>query len=78
MPEIKYEIRKNLGTLSQGAKNWAKEVNIVSWNDRKPKMDIREWDENHERMGKGITLNKDEIVKLKEILQNFSLEELDI
>jgi hypothetical protein len=78
MPEIKFEIKQSLGILSEGAKNWAKEVNIVSWNDRKPKLDIREWDENHERMGKGITLNKEELLKLKQILLDLNMEEMDI
>lgn len=78
MPEIKFEIKQSLGILSEGAKNWSKEVNIVSWNDRKPKLDIREWDENHERMGKGITLNKEELLRLKQILLDLNTEELDI
>ncbi|MFH0801555.1 MAG: PC4/YdbC family ssDNA-binding protein [bacterium] len=78
MPEIKFEIKQPLGILSEGAKNWSKEVNIVSWNDRKPKLDIREWDENHERMGKGITLNKEELLKLKQILLDLNVEEMDI
>lgn len=78
MPEIKFEIKQSLGILSEGAKNWVKEVNIVSWNDRKPKLDIREWDENHERMGKGITLNKEELLKLKQILLDLNVEEMDI
>jgi len=78
MPEIKFEIKQSLGILSEGAKNWSKEVNIVSWNDRKPKLDIREWDENHERMGKGITLNKEELLKLKQILLDLNIEEMDV
>ena len=55
MAEIKFEIIRELGIISYGSKGWAKEVNIVKWNDRKPKIDIRDWDETHERMGKGIT-----------------------
>ena len=42
MAEIKFELIKHLGILSKGAKGWTKEVNIVSWNNRKPKVDIRE------------------------------------
>ena len=69
MPDIKYEITKNIGVLSSGAKGWTKELNLVSWNDREPKYDIREWDEAHEKMGKGVTLTKDEIMALKEMLE---------
>jgi hypothetical protein len=78
MAEIKFEIIKHLAVLSEGSKGWTKEVNIVSWNNRKPKVDIREWDENHEQMGKGITLNKEDIEKLKEWLRDLDVEELEI
>lgn len=67
--EISFSIEKHLGTLSTSSNNWSKEVNLVSWNGRKAKIDIREWDENHEKMGKGLTLNENEMEKLKEILQ---------
>lgn len=73
MAEIKYEIKENIGVLSESAKGWAKELNLVSWNDKEAKFDIREWDPAHEKMGKGITLNLEEIKKLKEILN--SIEE---
>ncbi|MEH7119142.1 YdbC family protein [Neobacillus vireti] len=68
MADIKYEIIQTLAVLSESAKGWKKEFNLISWNGREPKYDIRDWSENHEKMGKGITLSKDEIDKLKEIL----------
>ena len=68
MPEIKYEIIENLGVLSETEKGWQKELNLVSWNDRPAKYDLRDWSPNHEKMGKGITLTNDEVAKLKEIL----------
>ena len=49
MAGLKYEITKFLGVIGEGTKGWKKEVNLVSWNDRKPKLDIRDWDENHEK-----------------------------
>lgn len=70
MNEIKYEVIEQLGVLSKSEKGWKKELNLVSWNDREPKYDLRDWSENHEKMGKGITLNKGEFEKLKEILKN--------
>ncbi|UOE96320.1 YdbC family protein [Alkalihalobacillus sp. LMS39] len=69
MAEIKYEIIETLGVLSTSAKGWQKEVNLISWNDRPPKYDIREWAPNHEKMGKGITLSEEEIEQLKKILK---------
>ena len=77
MAEIKFDIIKNLGILSEGAKGWKREVNIISWNDRKPKIDIRDWDESHVKMGKGITLSNDELKQLKEILNQIDIEELE-
>ncbi|WP_320047480.1 PC4/YdbC family ssDNA-binding protein [uncultured Ilyobacter sp.] len=68
MADIKFEIVENLGVIGEGAKGWKKEVNFISWNNRAPKIDIRDWDSNHEKMGKGITLSKEEAKKLKEIL----------
>ena len=78
MAEIKFEIIKHLAVLSEGAKGWTKEINIVSWNNRKPKADIREWDENHEQMSKGVTLNREDMMNLQELLQNLNIEELGI
>lgn len=68
MAELKFEITESIGVLSESAKGWRKEINLVSWNNREAKYDIREWDPNHEKMSKGITLNKDEIIKLRDLL----------
>lgn len=68
MAEIKYEIVEELGILSESASGWKKELNLVSWNDRDPKYDIRDWSEEHERMTKGITLTREEAIMLKDLL----------
>jgi hypothetical protein len=68
MAEIKYEITKHIGVLSESAKGWKKELNLVSWNDREAKYDIRDWSPEHDKMGKGITLNEEELVALKKLL----------
>lgn len=52
MAEIKYEITKEVGTLSQSAKGWTKELNLISWNGAAPKYDLRDWAPDHEKMGK--------------------------
>lgn len=70
MNEIKYEIIEQLGVLSETEKGWKKELNLISWNEREPKYDLRDWSENHEKMGKGITLNQEEVSKLRDILNN--------
>jgi hypothetical protein len=68
MAEIKFVITKHLCVLSESAKGWKREVNLVSWNDRQPKYDIRDWDPEHQKMGKGITLSHDEMEKLRDCL----------
>jgi hypothetical protein len=78
MADFKYDIKKNLGTISESAKGWKREVNVMTWNNKKAKVDIREWDENHEQMGKGITLNKEELKQLKDILDRINIDELEI
>jgi hypothetical protein len=73
MSEIKYEIIKNIGVLSKSTSGWAKEVNLISWNDREAKYDIREWSAGHEKMGKGVTLSLAELMALKELLNTIEL-----
>jgi len=73
MAEIKYEIVKHGGVLSESSKGWTKEINLISWNDREPKFDVREWAPEHEKMGKGITLSGEELIKLREILNGMDL-----
>ena len=68
MQEIKYDIINKVGVLSESSKGWTKELNLISWNGREPKYDLREWDPNHEKMGKGVTLSEDELKRLKELL----------
>lgn len=60
MPDIEFEIIKHIAVLSGGSKGWKKEVNLISWNDKEPKYDIREWAPDHTKMGKRIILSKEE------------------
>ena len=62
MAEFKYEITQELGVISEGKYNI--ELNMVSWNDREPKYDIRSWAPDHSRMGKGISLTEEEMERL--------------
>ncbi len=68
MAEIKFTITDHLGVLSEGAKGWKKELNMVSWNDREPKLDLRDWSPEHDKMGKGITLSHEEAVTLRDLM----------
>lgn len=73
MSEINYKIVEEIGQISESAKGWTKELNLVSWNDREAKYDLRDWAPGHEKMGKGITLSKEELKNLKNLLDNIDL-----
>ena len=73
MPEIVYEIVEKIAVLSESSKGWTKELNLISWNDRDPKYDIREWSPDHEKMGKGVTLSNEEAAILKKALDSRNL-----
>jgi len=66
--DFKYEIINELGIISEGSRDWKKELNRVSWSGGEPKYDIRDWNEKHDKMGKGVTLTETELRKLKELL----------
>lgn len=73
MADIKFEITESIGTLSESPKGWTKELNLISWNNREPKYDLRDWSPEHEKMGKGITLTLEEVRVLKELLTKIDL-----
>lgn len=67
--EITFEIVKRLGALGAASgKGWAKELNLVSWNGRDARLDIREWSPDHLKMGKGVTLSREEATALRNLL----------
>ena len=72
------EIVEHLGTFAEytdfrGEKK-TKEINLVSWNGKMPKVDIREWDEEHSRPTKGVTLTDEEAESVAMILHNYISE----
>ncbi len=66
--QFKFEIVQSIAVLSTDKSGWSRELNLVSYNGAAPKYDIRSWDPQHEKMGKGITLTKEELVMLKSVL----------
>jgi len=73
MADVKFEIIKKIGVLSKTEKGWAKELNLISWNDREAKYDIREWSPDGKTMGKGVTLSKEELLALRELLDKMDV-----
>ena len=73
MADIKFEIEKELGSISESPKGWTKELNLISWNGKEAKFDLRDWAPEHEKMGKGVTLSVDELRRLKDLLNGMEL-----
>jgi len=73
MTDITYEIVMQLGVLSQSRSGWSKEVNLISWNNNPPKYDIRDWSADHTQMGKGVTLSREELLALRDLLNQWEL-----
>lgn len=70
---FKYEILEEIGVLSESTSGWTKELNLVSFNDQEGKFDLRQWAPDHEKMSKGLTLNKEEIRALRDLLNQLDL-----
>ncbi|MGI6298885.1 MAG: YdbC family protein [Saccharofermentanales bacterium] len=76
--EFKYELIRTFGVLSTNQRNgWSREVNLVSWNDARPKIDIRDWAPDHSKMGKGVSMTTEEVAVLREVLAEIELDSLD-
>ena len=63
-----YTIYKHIGDLSKSNNGWTKELNLISWDNREPVYDIRTWDAEHTKHGKGVTITMNQMVALKELL----------
>lgn len=68
---IKFEIKETLGVLQSHDSGWAKELNLVAWNEAPIKFDIRDWDPFHQRMKRGVTLSKEEGYRLYQLLKTY-------
>ena len=73
MADVTYEIVMQLGVLSQARSGWTKEVNLISWNNYPPKYDIRDWSADHSQLGRGVTLSREELLALRDLLNQWEL-----
>lgn len=73
MDKLSFEVLEHLAVLSVSAKGWRKELNLVSWNGRPVKFDIREWSPDHSKMSKGLTFSNEEMKALKKQLLEIEL-----
>ncbi len=70
MAEIQYEIMEEIGVLSESKSGWRKEVNLVSWNGGAPKLDIRNWAPDQEKIYRSVSLSAVEAEKHSGIQRN--------
>jgi hypothetical protein len=73
MSDIQYEIVKRFGELSVSKTGWSKQLNLIRWNEREAKYDLRDWAPDGEKMGKGVTLTRDELLALRDLLNGLDL-----
>ena len=73
MDDIHCEIVMQIGVVSQARSGWTKELNLVSWDGRPPKYDIRDWSPDHSQMGRGVTLSREELLGLRDLLNQWDL-----
>ena len=71
--ELTFEVEEHIGVIGISLAGWKKELNVISWNGNLPKFDLREWDEDHSHMSRGITMTKDELKALKELLSEINI-----
>ncbi|CEM61959.1 hypothetical protein DWQ65_00970 [Treponema phagedenis] len=71
--EFKYTVEGKFGVLSESNAGWKVELRLISWNERPAKYDIRSWAPNDEKMGKGITLTRNELAALKDLLNSMQI-----
>ncbi|MGP1587524.1 MAG: YdbC family protein [Treponemataceae bacterium] len=72
--DFKYEITEYLGVISEAKSGWKLELNMVSWGEREPKFDLRSWSQDHQKMGKGTTFTKEEIISLRDLLNKLNFD----
>lgn len=72
--DFSFEIAQQLGIVAEGKGGWNLELNMISWGGRPAKYDLRSWSPDHKKMSKGITLTKEELVALKNLLGNTNLD----
>ncbi|MBO7136399.1 MAG: YdbC family protein [Spirochaetaceae bacterium] len=71
--DFSFKIIDSFGVLSESKAGWKTELNTVSWGDRPAKYDIRSWSPDHQKMGKGVTMTKEEITVLRDLLNKLDL-----
>lgn len=73
--EFTFEIlRKGFELGERKPSGYVKELNFVSFRGAEPKWDIREWNKEHTKMSKGVTLTAEEMNSLKSKISELNTE----
>lgn len=73
MSDFSYDVQEHLGVISKSDTGWQKELRLISWNGRPAKYDIREWSPDQKKMSRGITLSEEELINLRDLLNQIEL-----
>lgn len=74
MEEFQFELLGNIGAISENSRGWSRELNIIRWNGKAPKYDLRDWSPDRMRMSKGISMTTEELIQLRDLLIAMDLE----
>jgi hypothetical protein len=72
--EITKELQHNFGSISTSAAGWTTDLTLTSWNGAAAKYDLRPWSPDGTRVGKGITMTKQEVRALRDLLNTMKLD----
>lgn len=61
-------IYKDFGAFGEG--KWQKHLTLVSWFGKDPKYDIRAWNEDMTKFGKGVSLDSSDLYDLLVLLED--------
>ncbi len=71
--EVTFDLKEHLGVISESNTGWTKELNVIAWNGGEPKYDIRDWDPEHQKMSRGVTLTKEQLSALRDLIADMDL-----
>ena len=72
MTKFTYDIKESFGSIGESGA-YSTQLNLISFNNKEPKYDIRKWDIENDKMLKGISLTKEELVALRDLLNTLEL-----
>ncbi|MBY5035317.1 hypothetical protein K6V78_09735 [Streptococcus gallolyticus] len=69
---VTFEIVEHVAVLNTNTSGWTTELNRVSWNGKPAKYEIRDWNPDHTRGGKGTTFDQEVWENLKKTIKEMN------